>query len=566
MNPGVRRQFIALLFLAVLAAGGAWLGGCFKAGENRGAAAVGETVYTCGMHPQVIQDHPGECPICGMKLTAVRKRSAAVTAGGNQGAGRGKDQMAMDLARAPGAEVAAAGRGTMAIDSVTIQNMGIRTATVRRGPLRRTLRATGVIEYNQRTLGEVTTRFEGWIEKLYVNALGEPVTRGDPVLEIYSPQLYSAQAEYLLAIEAGGKTTPPGEATRSRALVRLKSFDMTDEQIAELERTRQPRRTLPVLAPRDGVVIELEAVEGQRAERGMMICRLGDLGSVWVRADVPEADLVFVQRGQEATLTLSYLRDRGFRGRVTYIHPGIDERTGAARLRLEFQNPGFFLKPGMVAAVRVACELEPSALLVPDMAILRGGGTTTVFVALAGGRFEPRAVTLGPRADQDEYQVLEGVSEGERIVTSGQFLLDSESQFREAVQKMMGPGQGAALAGSPRAVAASAAGAVPAVPAAAPEAAKYICPVPEHVAIEYARPGVCAVCGTALVRVSEATLKKVQPGGEVIYYTCPMPEDSGVRSETPGRCPNCGLTLIPVMEAPPITEAGGDGAHGGHNH
>ena len=186
-------------------------------------------------------------------------------------------------------------------------------------------------------------------------------------------------------------------------------------------------------------MIEKNVVEGQMVDAGMKIYRLADLGLVWVQADIYEQDLAYLKLGQEATVTLSYLPDREFRGRVTYIYPNVDEKTRTARVRMEFHNPGYFLKPGMFATVKVVSELEPSVLLIPDMAILRSGEKTTVFVALDGGKFDPRTVTLGPQAENDEYQVLSGLSEGERIVTSGQFMLDSESQLREAIQKMLEP-------------------------------------------------------------------------------------------------------------------------------
>src|SRR5512135_1629953 len=180
-------------------------------------------------------------------------------------------------------------------------------------------------------------------------------------------------------------------------------------------------------------------VEGQLVDAGMKLYRIADLGLVWVQAQIYEQDLAFIKLGQEAAVTLSYLPDREFRGRVTYLYPNVDEKTRTARVRMEFHNPGYFLKPGMFATVRLVSELEPSALLIPDMAILRSGEKNTVFVALDGGKFESRTVNLGPQAENDTYQVLSGLNEGDRIVTSGQFLLDSESQLREAIQKMSGP-------------------------------------------------------------------------------------------------------------------------------
>jgi rubrerythrin len=203
----------------------------------------------------------------------------------------------------------------------------------------------------------------------------------------------------------------------------------------------------------------------------------------------------------------------------------------------------------MFATVKIVSELEPSALLIPDMAILRSGEKTTVFVALEGGKFDPRAVTLGPQAENDEYQVLSGLREGERIVVSGQFMLDSESQLREAIEKMSEPSRASARE-TVASVSATNAGNTP-LPAGE-AAVKYICPMPEHVSIEYDHPGKCSICGMTLVPVSQATLKKLQPGGKILYYTCPMPEHSDVHSDKPGQCPKCGMTLIPVLESPPL--------------
>jgi Cu(I)/Ag(I) efflux system membrane fusion protein len=538
-----------------------------------------KTLYTCGMHPQVVQDHAGNCPICGMKLTPIRKqagtaqtRAAAVPRErkvkyykstmmpGEVRQTPGKDSMGMDMVAVYDDEAAAEDSSAIAIDSVTTQNMGIRTASVTRGPLRRLIRTVGVIDYNETTLADVTIKFKGWIEKLYVDATGQQVHRGEPLFEIYSPELYSAQREYLLSLDQA-TNSPGSDSLKKSALTKLKFFDISDEQIAELDRTREPHKTLRIVAPQDGFVMEKMVVEGQMIEPGMKIYRLADLGLVWVQAQVYEQDLPYIRLGQEVTVTLSYLSDREFRGRVTYIYPNIDEKTRTARVRMEFHNPGYFLKPGMFATVHVISELEPSVLLVPDMAILRSGEKNTVFVALEEGKFAPRSVTLGPQAENDMYQVISGLKDGERIVTSGQFMLDSESQLREAIQKMLEPKQpGQALPGSLPDTNAVAGSEMPseitvASPTNRQASVKYICPMPEHVSIQYDRPGKCPICGMTLVPVTEAALAKLQPGGKLLFYTCPMPEHSDVRSDKPGKCPKCGMTLIPVMAAPPTSSS-----------
>ncbi len=517
MNTKIN-HLVGRLLLVTVIGGGIFFAGCTRSGDGSKSQEQ-KTLYTCGMHPQIIQDHPGNCPICGMKLTPIRKQSGDVTN--------------------------AASDTTIAIDPVTVQNMDIRTALVQRGPLRRVIRTVGTVDYNETALADLTTKFKGWIEKLYVDATGQQVHRGDPLFEIYSPELYSAQTEYVLALGSATNEMLGATALRESALTKLKFFDISDVQIAELERTRQPKKTLSILAPMDGFVVEKTVVEGQMVGAGMKLYRIADLGLVWVQAQVYEQDLPFMKLGQEADVSLSYLPDRKFRGRVTYIYPIVDEKTRTAKVRMEFHNPGYFLKPGMFATVELHAEIEPSALLVPDSAVLRSGEKNTVFVALAGGKFEPRAVKLGLRAEDNTYQVFDGLSEGERVVTSGQFMLDSESQLREAIQKMTEPGKTSEATGK---IAHSTNESEQVAPAAQPTI--YVCPMPEHVSIEYDHPGNCPLCGMALVPVSEAELRHLQPGGKVLYYTCPMPEHSDVRSDKPGKCPRCGMTLIPVMEIP----------------
>jgi RND family efflux transporter MFP subunit len=519
------RILIGLFFIGLLV--------LFGASCGREEAAVGagkeETLYTCGMHPQIVQNKPGNCPICGMKLTPVRK---------DPGANGGQ---------------AAVNDSTISIDPVTIQNMDIRTGVVTRGPLRRTVRTVGIVDFDEAALAEVTTKFKGWIEKLYVDTTGQQVHRGQPLFEIYAPELYSAQTEYVLAMNEASTNNPGAELIKRSALDKLRYYDVSAEQIVELEKTRQVKKTLRLSAPRDGIVVEKMVVEGQMVDAGMKLYRLADLGTVWVQSQVYEQDLPFVRLGQEAVVSLSYLPDRKFRGRVTFIYPTVDDKTRTARVRMEFHNPGFFLKPGMFATVELTAELSPSAVLVPDMAVLRSGEKNTVFVALDGGRFEPRTVVLGARAQGDLYEVASGLKEGERVVTSGQFMLDSESQLREAIQKMRQPGavERAEMTLSSEQGTATGTNAHMSLGKVV-----YICPMPEHVALEYEQPGKCPLCGMTLVPVTAEALAKIQPGAKVEYWTCPMPEHSDVHENKPGKCPRCGMTLIPIMVQPkPASEA-----------
>ena len=484
----------------------------------------GKTLYTCGMHPQIIQDHPGNCPICGMTLTPLKRDTAGVRpVSASQPSGERKikyykstmnsgevsetprkDSMGMEMVPVYEGEEEAAG---IKIDPTTVQNMGVRIAPVIKGPVRRVIRTVGTVDFNETTLADVTTRFSGFIEKLYVDSTGMSVRKDEPLFEIYSPELYSAQNEYVLALNAGG-------ALKGNARQKLKLYDISEDQISELERTRQPQRTLSVRAPIDGVVVEKNVVQGQRADAGMKLYRLADLGIVWVQSQIYEQDLAYIKLGQEAEVSLSYLPDRTFRGRVTYVYPTVDEKTRTARVRMEFHNPGLFLKPGMFATVQIRAELEPSAVLVPDTAVLRSGETNTVFVSLGGGRFEPRTVALGPRSENNTYQVLSGLKENEQVVTSGQFLLDSESQLREAIQKMLNPQTKPTSSRGAVGVQALPAPTVSPTPMIAPTPHDFICPMSEHASIKYDHPGKCPICGMTLIPFTGQAESNPPPGGK----------------------------------------------------
>jgi multidrug efflux pump subunit AcrA (membrane-fusion protein) len=415
-------------------------------------AASAKQLYTCGMHPQIIKDAPGDCPICGMKLTPVRANGAAPTktAGtaaapserkikfyrssmnpGEVSAQPGKDSMGMDLIPvyddAPAAE-------TITIDPATIQKMNLKTDLVRTGPVRRTLRAVGTVAFDERGLRDITIKYEGWIEQLHVSATWARVTAGEPLFTIYSPDLYNAELNYLVAVRSEGAA---GGALTHAARERLRLYDVPDDFLVELARAGAASRTYTYRAPADGIVLEKPAVQGMMVRPGEKILRLADLSTVWVTAQIYEKDLVFVRAGQSAIVRSSYGAAREFSATVDQILPEVTAETRTAQARLTLANPDLALKPGMFVDVRLEAELASSATLVPDTAVLRSGERNTVFVALDGGAFAPREVRLGARAEDNAYEVLSGLAPGERVVVSGQFMLDSESQLREAIQKML---------------------------------------------------------------------------------------------------------------------------------
>jgi Cu(I)/Ag(I) efflux system membrane fusion protein len=411
------------------------------------AAFAAEQLYTCGMHPQIIKKEPGNCPICGMALTPVRANAAAKPASGERKIKHykstmipgvvsdkpGKDAHGMDLV--PVYEDGDASDGNaIHISPGTVQRMNLKTDVVTRGPVRREIRNVGTVVYNEEGLRDITTKYEGWIEKLHVNATWTTVKAGDPLFEIYSPDLYNAQLNYLVALRSEG--AEGGPLTRA-ARARLQLFDVSEDFIAGIVRTGEPSRTYLFRAPADGIVIEKMAVAGQMMKPGERIYRLADLSSVWVQAQIFENDLPFVHVGQSATVRVTYGRDRDLPATVALLLPQVEEQTRTATARLVLPNPDGDLRAGMFVDVRLSAQLADEAVLVPEVAVLRSGERNTVFLANADGTFAPREVKLGLRSHDGRYEVLAGLAEGDRIVTSGQFMLDSESQLREAIQKML---------------------------------------------------------------------------------------------------------------------------------
>ncbi|MBM4107976.1 MAG: efflux RND transporter periplasmic adaptor subunit [Phycisphaerae bacterium] len=355
--------------------------------------------YTCGMHPWVVLPKPGLCPICHMDLTP------------------------LDPAKFT---------GEIAIDPVVTQNIGVRIAPVTAGPVSRTLRTVGTVAYDETALRDVTTKVGGWIESIKVDSIGRAVAGGEPLLELYSPEIVAAQEEYLIALRSPGNT-----ALIDAARTRLEYLDMTPDQLRDLAETGVARKTLAVRSPFAGIVVERSAYAGARTEPGTPLYRLADLSRVWVMVSLYEYQLPFVRPDQPATMSLPYFPGREFEGRVAFVYPYLDPKTRQASARLEFENAEGLLKPGMFAGVRLSSTTEGVRTLAPREAVLDTGARTVAFVSLGEGRFEPRTVRTGMATDDGRVEVLEGLAPGEMVVTSGQFLLDSEARIREGLAKMI---------------------------------------------------------------------------------------------------------------------------------
>ena len=375
-------------------------------------SAEGGAYYTCGMHPWVILPRPGSCPICHMDLVP------------------------LDPAKFTGAVV---------IDPIMVQNIGVRIDAVASGPLTRRIRTVGTVDYDETGVRDVNIKVPGWIEKLHIDYLGAAVEAGQPLFDFYSPDLYAAQEEYLLARESLGKIGAdfvPDAARGARDLLesartRLLYFDVAQQQIDDLERRGKPAKTLPILSPHSGVVIDKHANEGMKVDQGMRVYRIADLTRVWVMVTLYEYQLPFVQVGQSAVMTLPYVPGQTFAGKVIYVYPYLDKRTREVQVRLEFDNPGLLLKPGMFASVELRSTLAEQRTLVAREAILDTGERQMAFVSLGGGKFEPRQVAVGVESGDGMVEILDGLKPGEMVVVSGQFLLDSEANIRESLAKMI---------------------------------------------------------------------------------------------------------------------------------
>lgn len=329
--------------------------------------------------------------------------------------------------------------GTVQISPERQQLIGVRIGTVEKRPLQKVIRTNGRVEFDEKRLATISPKIGGWIEELYVDFTGAPVKKGAPLLTLYSPELVSTQEEYLAALRARQELAAspyPEVAASGNALVesarrRLRLWDISEEQIRELEQTGQVRKSLTLYSPYGGIVLEKMAFKGMRVEPGMALYKLADLSVVWLIADIYEYELPLIRLGQQASINLSYLPGEAFTGKAVFIYPYLDAQTRTARVRFEFANPRGTLKPEMYAGVEITIRLGDK-VAVPEGAIIDTGIRKVAIVEKGAGYFEPRDVKLGTKAG-DYYEVLDGLKVGERVVTSANFLIDSESKLKEAV-------------------------------------------------------------------------------------------------------------------------------------
>lgn len=365
----------------------------------------------------------------------------------------GKDSMGMDLVPVYEGEEPEGPPGTVRIDPATIQNIGVTTAVVERKRLSRDIRTVGRVGYDETKVRRIAPKIGGWIEEQHVNFPGQVVRSGEPLLAIYSPELVATQEEYLVALRYQDRlheSTLHDAMTGANDLVRaaearLRYWNISDRQIEALRERGQITRTMVLHAPFRGIVVERMIPEGGFLQPGQTVYSIADISRIWVYADIYEYEAPWLRVGQEATMTLAYQPGVTHRGVVTYVYPYLDKKTRTLEVRMEFPNtPEFDLKPDMWANVVIHSEVARKGLAVPIQAVIRTGQRDVALVALEGGRFEPRDVRLGAQAG-DEFEVLEGLAEGDRVVTSAQFLINSESNLQSAVRKLVGASEPAAM-------------------------------------------------------------------------------------------------------------------------
>ncbi|NTV51623.1 MAG: efflux RND transporter periplasmic adaptor subunit [Candidatus Firestonebacteria bacterium] len=407
----ITRQIMVICILGAFLLAGT---GC---GRSRGAGSGAEkqiAYYVDPMNPANLSDHPGKAP-CGMDMVPVYVG----------------DKNAQGIR----------------IDPAMIQNIGVMTAEVKKQNLKREIRTSGTVALNESKVYTLSTKFMGWAEKLHVSYTGERVVQGQPLLDIYSPELVSTQEEYLQARRYADALPPDASAEALRgarelvesARARLLNWDIPDSEIRTLTARGTVQKTMTLRSPDKGVVLEKMVESGKQVEPGMVLYRIADLSMVWVMADIYERDLSWVQTGQQTQIELSALPGKLFKGRVAYLSPVLDPTAKTAQARIEVSNtPDLQLKPGMFATVRIISPAALDVVAIPEQAVIHSGDRNIAVIALPNGYFTPREVQLGV-AGGGYVQVLQGVTVGEKIVTSAQFLIDSESNLKNAVQ-LLGAG------------------------------------------------------------------------------------------------------------------------------
>ena len=418
--------------------------------------AGAKQLYTCGMHPNIISDKPGDCPICGMKLVPIKNNNQSDPPQGKERKilywrapmdpneiydHPGKSKMGMDLV--PVYEDEAGNSGVVKIDPAVEQNMNVKIATVQKKNLSGRVVTNGVLALDETNQYIVTTRMNGWIEKLYTNYTGQLVSKGSKLMDIYSPELVAAQQELLTALSYQNNVNgsslqnirESGNELVKTAIKKLELLEVSDKEIKNLMDTKEVKNDLTLYAQHSGTVLEKNIIEGQKVTAGAQLLKIANLSNLWMIADIYEYELSKINLGSTANITYNFLPGKTYKGKVSFIYPTVDSKSRTVKIRVNINNKSGELKPEMFANVEIEGKSLGNYPVVPENAVIRSGMKNIVIIALGNGRFKPQEVTLGGYAD-GYYQILSGLSEGMNIVTSAQFMIDSESNLRSAIGQM----------------------------------------------------------------------------------------------------------------------------------
>ena len=374
-----------------------------------------KTLYSCGMHPNVIQEEPGICPICKMDLTILKNANNTEMLENLENPNDKKNSQ------------------VILVDPVMVQNMGVRIEHVKQGEVFKHIRTIGEVDVAEDEVSVVNLRFSGWIENIWVDETGQKVEKGQSLFEIYSPELVSAQEEYLLAVKTEGKQSNLAKSASQR----LQLWNIPESHIKQILKPGNTQKKIIIKAPKSGYVLHKNVVLGARINAGEDLYRIGNLKKIWVNAEVYEFDAPWIRLGQRATMELSFQKGKLWKGRVSYIYPTLNKKSRTLKVRLEFSNPGIVLKPGMFATIRIKAKRKKNVLYIPSEAIIHSGERQIVFVTEEIGKYMPKQIVTGLVGDNFITEVISGLEKDEAVVTSGQFLLDSESQIQEAIQKLL---------------------------------------------------------------------------------------------------------------------------------
>jgi Cu(I)/Ag(I) efflux system membrane fusion protein len=418
LNKKIAIPLVAVILAA--AAGGGWYAWQHKGHDHaaEGKAAQGKQLYTCSMHPFIVKDKPGTCPICGMEL--IKKIDAAPAGGAQTAEQKQQADMLGHVSLSPTQRVMA-----------NVATVAVKTAT-----LNKEINAVGIIQYDQSRQAKVTAWIAGRIDKLNVSTVGAYVSKDKPVAEVFSPDLLATQQEYLLAVKSRDQLknssipsiSQNGDGLVASAKQRLMLFGVKESQIAELEKAGKPNIRLPIYTPLSGIVIEKMVQQGQYVNTGEVLFNIADLSRVWVEIDVFENEVPFVRVGQNVEIRSAVEHGAAFNGRISFVYPFHDPKTHTVKARVEMPNPGQMLKPDMFVNAIIRVPLV-KGIIVPVTAVIDTGKRQVVWVEMSPGMFEPREVQVGERVDE-KIQILSGLKPGDKVAVSGGYLIDSESQLK----------------------------------------------------------------------------------------------------------------------------------------